>query len=353
MSKSGGVNCPRSILRAICEAISPSFRPEAMRSNPKQYRQLFAELEGCYVEISSKMSFVAQKLCLFLSADRALGSPRLPHWMSERSDHGLNPECSPGASGHAPTSCSESCTSNAFATMFRMARQSAAAGRASPTPSVSSVRSAPAAPQLASMERDRAMPQKRPATERQAVAGDHKRKETGITLEARVRQYPGEMLAVSAGELHCTACKKRNLQNIKSTIDTHVRSSSHKAAVAAARQSRARDGDLRAELVSYYMSNPAEKGASTDPDTMSYRHLVVSTLLYSGIPLSKADDLRPLLERSGYSVTAAANLRPLVPKVEHMELLTVKQELDGQYISLAFDGTTRLGEAVNVVSRHV
>ena len=36
-----------------------------------------------------------------------------------------------------------------------------------------------------------------------------------------------------------------------------------------------------------------------------------------------------------------------------MELLTVKQELDGQYISLAFDGTTRLGEAVNIVSRHV
>ena len=257
----------------MCEAISPSFRPEAMRSNPKQYRQLFAELEGCNVEISSKMSFVPKVVslkCLFLSADRALGSPRLPHSMSERSDHGLDPECTPGASGRAPaTSCSEACTSNAFATMFRMARQSAAAGRASPTPSASSVRSAPAAPQLASIERDRAMPQKRPATERQAVAGDHKRKETGITLEARVRQYPGEMLAVSAGELHCTACKQRNLQNIKSTIDTHVRSSSHKAAVAAARQSRARDGDLRAELVSYYMSNPAEKGAS-----LTSKHLV-------------------------------------------------------------------------------
>jgi hypothetical protein len=237
--------------------------------------------------------------------------------------------------------------------MFRMAQQSAQRDRASPAPSVSSVRSAPAAPQLASIERDRVMPQKRPATERQAVAGEHKRKETGISLAARVRQYPGEMLAVSAGELHCTACKQRNIQNIKSTIDTHVRSDSHKAAVAAARESKARDGDLRAELVTYYMSNPAEKGASTDPDTLAYRHLAVRTLLYAGIPLAKADDIRPLLERSGYAMTSADNLRPLVPKVEHMELLTLKQELEGQYISLAFDGTTRLGEAVNVVSRHV
>jgi hypothetical protein len=34
--------CPRSILRAMREAISASFHPEAIRSNPKQYLPLFA-----------------------------------------------------------------------------------------------------------------------------------------------------------------------------------------------------------------------------------------------------------------------------------------------------------------------
>ena len=114
-----------------------------------------------------------------------------------------------------------------------MARQNGRRAQ-SPSPSAASVQSTPAAPELAEMEHDHVIPTKRPAEHRKALAGEHKRVETSISLDKRVRQYPGQMLAVSSGTLVCTACKTRGLQNIKSTIDNHVKSASHKAAIQAA-----------------------------------------------------------------------------------------------------------------------
>ena len=230
-----------------------------------------------------------------------------------------------------------------------MARN-AAARSASPAPSLSSTRSAPAAPQLAAMERDRAISQKRPAQERQGVAGKHKRSETDVSIQARVKQYEGQMLVVSRGQLHCSACTV-HVQNIKSTIDAHVGTAKHKANVEKAQQRAGQARDLHAELVSYYMEHPDEQGSSVAPEIAVYRFLVVQAFLAAGIPLSKVEDLRGLLERYGHPLTTVGNLRQLVPKVEAKEVELVMQELDGQYISIAFDGTTRLGEAVNVVGR--
>lgn len=106
----------------------------------------------------------------------------------------------------------KACTSNAFATMFRMARaQCSSGGSNSQQPAQSSVSSEAehSAPPLASVERDRVVLQKRPAERRNAVAGEHKRAPTSVTASERVRQYPGEMLTVSKGELFCLACKSQ------------------------------------------------------------------------------------------------------------------------------------------------
>ena len=252
------------------------------------------------------------------------------------------------ASAHSCTA-GTSCTSNAFTTLFAMAR-SAAARSTSPTPSHNTSRSAPAAPQLASMERDRIIGRKRPSEHRQAVAGVHKRGETEVKPATRVGQYKGQMLVVSSGALHCSACKC-NIQNIKSTIDAHVATAKHKANVEKVQGRIGSERDLHSELVSYYMDHPDERGSSVAPEVTVYRMLVVQAFLAAGIPLSKVDELRGLLERYGHPLTAAANLRQLVPKVEAREIETVMQDVDGQYLSLAFDGTTRLGEAVNVVGR--
>ena len=252
----------------------------------------------------------------------------------------------------ASSSMGEACTSNAFAHLFRMAR-AAASGRTSPSnASVTSTTSAPAAPQLASMERDRVLPKKRPAERRNAVCGEHKRSETSVSVAARVRQYKGQMLVESAGVLYCSACKE-TIQNIKSTIDAHVGRQKHLKAVQDAIKRAGDVSDLRSELISYYREHPEEEGASVPPATSAYRFQVVQAFMQAGIPLSKIDDLRPLLEQHGPALTDSAKMRAFVPKVEAREVAALLQEVEGQFLALAFDGTTRLGEALNVTGRYV
>ena len=65
------------------------------------------------------------------------------------------------------------------------------------------------------------------------------------------------------------------------------------------------------------------------------------------------NDLRPLLERGGSDLANATNLKPLVPRIEEREFSTLRKELDGHFVTLTFDGTTRIGEVVNVVARYV
>ena len=59
----------------------------------------------------------------------------------------------------------------------------------------------------------------------------------------------------------------------------------------------------------------------------------------------RSDDLRPLLQRAGFALTTSTHLRVYIPKVEDAELKLLKSEAHGQYIGIAFDGTTRLGRS--------
>ena len=153
-----------------------------------------------------------------------------------------------------------------------------------------------------------------------------------MSLEARTTQYKGEMLVISNGELMCSACK-HTLQNIKSSIDSHMATAKHKEAVRKAQQRMGTDRDLHAELISYYMAHPEERGSSTAPEVQVYRFIVVQSFLAAGIPLAKVDDLRGLLERYGHPLTAVSNLRQLIPKVEARELQRLMEEIEGQYLS--------------------
>ena len=77
----------------------------------------------------------------------------------------------------------------------------------------------------------------------------------------------------------------------------------------------------------------------------------VESILGNGIPLAKADGLRPLLERTGFSLTDKHHLSLFIPKILHRERQKLHAELEGKLISFIFDGTTRLGEAVNIIYR--
>ena len=80
---------------------------------------------------------------------------------------------------------------------------------------------------------------------------------------------------------------------------------------------------------------------------------VVSTFLKAGVPLAKIEDFRSLLEENAYRLSDRRGMSDLVPFVLSEEKQKLRCELQDKKVSVIFDGTTRLGEAMVVVLRFV
>ena len=66
------------------------------------------------------------------------------------------------------------------------------------------------------------------------------------------------------------------------------------------------------------------------------------------------DAMRPFLEKYGYRLTSSAHLNELMPAVQDKEKETLKEELKvAKEVSVIFDGTARLGEALAIVVRYI
>ena len=55
--------------------------------------------------------------------------------------------------------------------------------------------------------------------------------------------------------------------------------------------------------------------------------VTVTTMLKAGVPLSKVNLFRDLLEEHGYTLTSSTNLRQLIPFIHQEELSRIKQEI--------------------------
>ena len=97
------------------------------------------------------------------------------------------------------------------------------------------------------------------------------------------------------------------------------------------------------------MKNTCGETLPVQQQVYSYRVKVVTALLKAGIPLSKLDCLRDILEENAFRLTDRRHMFDLVPFVLNEEIARLKNEIDGKYLSLIFDGTSRLGEAMAVV----
>ena len=65
------------------------------------------------------------------------------------------------------------------------------------------------------------------------------------------------------------------------------------------------------------------------------------------------DVFRELLEGGSYCLTSVPNMRQLIPFVRKEEEEMIKGEISGHNVSVIFDGTTRLGEALAIVVRFI
>lgn len=136
---------------------------------------------------------------------------------------------------------------------------------------------------------------------------------------------------------------------INSTIDDHCKR--HGAAVIKYNTRVQDDATLKQDLLEYFRVHQSEVMSSVEPDELVFRYRTTETFLASGTPLSVCDIFRPLLQRAGFALTSSSHLQAFIPKIELEQIELMKSELAGQYITISFDGTARLGEAINVTAR--
>lgn len=138
----------------------------------------------------------------------------------------------------------------------------------------------------------------------------------------------------------------------KGTIQCHVRSDSHLKKLQKWIERNDEDNMIMNIITNHFTTESEAVGKRLPKETQAYRWRVVETFLYAGIPIAKVDLCRTLLERQGTSLSDHSNLKAtFIPLISEREIKRLKEEITGRACSLIFDGTTRLGEAVNFILR--
>ena len=84
-----------------------------------------------------------------------------------------------------------------------------------------------------------------------------------------------------------------------------------------------------------------------------YRLKILKTFLRATVPLLKLGAFRDILEENSFQLTDHRHMSDLVPFIVTQEQADVKAEIAGKPVSVVFDGTTRLVEALAIVVRFV
>ena len=186
---------------------------------------------------------------------------------------------------------------------------------------------------------------------RSSQSGYKKSKDPKVKPSQRVREFPNEYLCVSAGELFCNVCRER-LKVKRSTVKNHVTSTKHAESIAKYKKGESRDGDIVKALQKYDQRvNPV--GQTLSPEVRLYWIKVVMTMLKAGIPLSKLDTLRDLLEENSTRLTDTRQMYDLIPFILEQEKQKIQSEIKDKHVSIIFDGTSRLGEVLAIILRYV
>ena len=171
-----------------------------------------------------------------------------------------------------------------------------------------------------------------------------------IKPEQRVRDYPSEPLTVFNGKLFCRGCREE-LCLKSSSIKNHLKSNKHQEGKVKLSKKEAREKDIAEALVQYNSDNHL-RGETLPQSQQVYRVKVVKTFLQAGVPLSKLNIFRDLLEENGYRLSDRRFMFDLIPFILKEEE-KLKEELKGKHLGVVFDGTTRLGEALAIIVRFV
>ena len=138
-------------------------------------------------------------------------------------------------------------------------------------------------------------------------------------------------------------------------MTTHVSSKKHLIGKEKLKKSKLKDQTI---IEAFKRERSGTKDSTLSMAERAYRLEVIEEFLKAGIPISKIDKLRPLLEKNGHRVTGSTHLGQYVSIIFKQEIERIKQELalPGQVgmtrdLSVIFYGSTRQGEAIAIIVR--
>ena len=173
------------------------------------------------------------------------------------------------------------------------------------------------------------------------------------TLKKRPSEYPGNGFIVSAGQLFCSGCHK-NIGSSKQAARQHINTEEHKTGL---KKTKARDKnrDKIMAAITDFEKEVAEENdgvrvaglVDVPKETQTFRAEVLEEFLKAGIAAQKTDRLRNFLQRRcGMTLVAADKLlSTYLQPLRIKEKKTFREEVDGQDVGIANDGTTHCGES--------
>ena len=166
-----------------------------------------------------------------------------------------------------------------------------------------------------------------------------------------MREFAGENLSVLLGKLFCNAFQE-TLPVKKSVLIQNVKSVIHATGKERLASKQAKERNI-ADMLRKCDKDEHPLGETLSEEVKVYRIKVVTSFLKARVPLSKIDCFRDLLEENAFRLSQASNLSQLVPFIHQQEQISVKNQIDQQEISIIFDGTTHVCEALVILIRFV
>ena len=188
-----------------------------------------------------------------------------------------------------------------------------------------------------------------PPKEMKKGKGSASSEPSNVSISDRVREFPGEHLCRNLGKLFCNACREP-ISVKKSVISQHIKSAKHERGKARLARKEEREQNI-AELLGNYDKATHPVGEGLSEEVRVYCVKVVTTFLKAGVPLSKLlDTFRELLEENAYRLSDSTNLYSFI---RQQEQASIQKEISGKNVSVIFDGTTHVCEALAIILRFV
>ena len=156
--------------------------------------------------------------------------------------------------------------------------------------------------------------------------GKYKQRGNTTCAWGRVKDYPKQHFAVVSRNLRCNAYSE-TLSLKKSSIDEHVKSSKHTNGDARIAKDKKQSQSIM-DCVKRQDVREHPSGSILPVEFRLFRFEIVECVISGGIPLSKVDILRPLLEKYSHRLTHSASLREIIPAELEKEREQLLSELE-------------------------